>query len=163
MVRSASYRMLRRLRFHRHNWPRCRSSFALRTPPPLSRLLSYLTSTLWGQCLCTRLTAFQAPLPSELRCGAVWCRYLLGAFPDRQIDDQLAELVRVTRTLGTTAGHARSMMTRMARASGAAFQTEALPVCRFPYFVATGLDPVVHAGVPPPMGCRVKPSNDDRN
>jgi hypothetical protein len=48
-------------------------------------------------------------------------------FASGQVYDELAELVGVARTLGTLWGHDASMAARTARASGAEFQTEALP------------------------------------
>lgn len=73
------------------------------------------------------LAALQATPPGKFRGWVRWRRPGFRSLPDRQIDDQLAELGGVARTLGTTVGHSRSMVARVSRASGAEFQTEALP------------------------------------
>jgi hypothetical protein len=66
---------------------------ALGAPPPLCREHSYFMSTFCRQGCGTRFSTFQAALSGKFDAWTVRNRLGFAYFPNRKIDNQLAELV----------------------------------------------------------------------
>src|SRR5437660_184034 len=95
------------------NWLRCVSFAPSGNGCGFRNFAAFLCGKLVRSCV----SALQSALARK-RGGAIVNRHVLMSLASRKIDNQLAELIRVIRTLGTTWGHGHRMASLCNRGKG---------------------------------------------